>query len=500
MAASPSRGGGGGQGEFFTRQPRAEDIPAEFRDRLGNVSAKQTLPQLKRFAEEGGVLVAFGGSATLGEQLGLPVRDHLVEMTAAGVERSLPRDKYYIPGSLLRVAVDNTNPVAWGMEREVDVMFDNSPVLHLGPEASLRQVRPAAWFAGKSTLRSGWAWGQHYLDGGAAAVSASLGRGKVYLFGPEITFRAQPHGTFKFLFNSIFVGVAQPSGARPAGDAAAAVLASPPVAPLPLASGSGTDGTKSCHRRPMSTNSTAGSDACLARALEARHSGAPATHVSGRQHPPRYQSWKRSTATLRERRRLPRFLEAGRTGSRRIPLRLLAYVLMPNHWHMVVWPETTDELSRFLQRVTGVHASRIRRATHTVGHGHIYQGRYHAFVVDTATKYLNVVRYVEANPLRAGLVDRAEHWRWSSLRDRVHGRPSTCPGPFDLPGLNAGLQKSTRVGRLTTRVDARGWSAQDQCRRCQTPPLAVAVGCNIATCSSSCSRSAAPWRRSAGCC
>ena len=161
------------------------------------------------------MLVAFGGSATLGEQLGLPVRDHLVEMTAAGVERSLPRDKYYIPGSLLRVAVDNTNPVAWGMEREVDVMFDNSPVLHLGPEASLRQVRPAAWFAGKSTLRSGWAWGQHYLDGGAAAVSASLGRGKVYLFGPEITFRAQPHGTFKFLFNSIFVGVAQPSGAAP---------------------------------------------------------------------------------------------------------------------------------------------------------------------------------------------------------------------------------------------------------------------------------------------
>ncbi len=119
-----------------------------------------------------------------------------------------------------------------------------------------------------------------------------------------------------------------------------------------------------------------------------------------------------------------------------IPLRLLAYVLMPNHWHIVVWPETADELSRFLQRVTGVHASRIRRATHTVGHGHIYQGRYHAFVVDTATKYLNVVRYVEANPLRAGLVDRAEHWRWSSLRDRVYGRPSTCPGPFDLPGLN----------------------------------------------------------------
>jgi hypothetical protein len=212
----PPGGAGNSGGEFFGgRQPRAEDIPAEFRDSLGNVTAKQTLPQLKRFAEEGGVLVAFGGSATLGEQLGLPIGDHLVEMTSAGVERSLPRDKYYVPGSLLRVAVDNTNPVAWGMEREVDVMFDNSPVLHLGPEASLKNVRPAAWFASKSTLRSGWAWGQHYLEGGAAAVTAPLGRGKVYLFGPEITFRAQPHGTFKFLFNSIFVGTAEGGAGAP---------------------------------------------------------------------------------------------------------------------------------------------------------------------------------------------------------------------------------------------------------------------------------------------
>ena len=117
MAAFPSRPAAGAGAEFFGGQPRAEDIPAEFRDSLGNVTAKQTLPQLKQFAEAGGVIVAFGGSATLGQQLGLPVGDHLVEMTSAGVERSLPRDKYYVPGSLLRVAVDNTNPVAYGMER-----------------------------------------------------------------------------------------------------------------------------------------------------------------------------------------------------------------------------------------------------------------------------------------------------------------------------------------------------------------------------------------------
>ena len=58
----------------------------------------------------------------------------------------------------------------------------------------------------RTPLRSGWAWGQHYLEGGAAAVEATVGKGKVFLFGPEITFRAQPHGTFKFLFNGIYYG------------------------------------------------------------------------------------------------------------------------------------------------------------------------------------------------------------------------------------------------------------------------------------------------------
>jgi hypothetical protein len=203
----PPGGGPAAGGEFGGRQPRAEDIPAEFRGWLGAVTAERTLPQLKRFAEEGGVLVAFGGSATLGHQLGLPIGDHLVEMTPRG-ERALPRDKFYVPGSVLRVAVDNTHPVAWGMEREVDVMYDNSPVLRLEPAASRAGVRPAAWFASAAPLRSGWAWGQHYLEGGTVAAGAPLGKGSVYLFGPEITFRAQPHGTFKFLFNSLLVGPA----------------------------------------------------------------------------------------------------------------------------------------------------------------------------------------------------------------------------------------------------------------------------------------------------
>lgn len=199
---------------FGSRGPKPEDVPEEFRAWIGTVTAKETLPQLKRFAEEGGVLVGFGGSAVLGHQLGLPVSDHMTEMLPNGTRRRLPSEKFYIPGSILRVAVDNTSPVAFGFEKQVDVMFDNSPVLQLAPDAVLSGVRAVAWFDSQQPLRSGWAWGQQYLQGGTAAAEAALGKGKVFLFGPEITFRAQPHGTFKFLFNSIFYGTSQPVGAQ----------------------------------------------------------------------------------------------------------------------------------------------------------------------------------------------------------------------------------------------------------------------------------------------
>jgi hypothetical protein len=201
------------QGFFGGRQPNADDIPAQFRGWLGNVTVKETIPHLKRFAEEGGAIVAFGGSAVLGHHLGVPVGDHIVETDANGATRSLPRDKYYIPGSILRVAVDNTSPLGFGFEPHVDVMFDNSPVLRVGPAAVLGGVKPVAYFGGRESLRSGWAWGQHYLEGGVAAAEAAVGKGRVFLIGPEITFRAQPHGTFKFLFNGIYTGTAQAAGA-----------------------------------------------------------------------------------------------------------------------------------------------------------------------------------------------------------------------------------------------------------------------------------------------
>ena len=72
-----------------------------------------------------------------------------------------------------------------------------------------RGVEAVAWF-GPDSLRSGWAWGEAYLEGGVAIIDADVGRGKLFLFGPEVAFRAQPHGTFKFLFNGIYYGRSEP--------------------------------------------------------------------------------------------------------------------------------------------------------------------------------------------------------------------------------------------------------------------------------------------------
>jgi hypothetical protein len=76
-------------------------------------------------------------------------------------------------------------------------------VFRLTADAAQRGVTPIAWFDSAAPLRRGWAWGQHYLEGGVAAVDARVGRGRVILYGPEILKRAQPHGTFRFLFNAI---------------------------------------------------------------------------------------------------------------------------------------------------------------------------------------------------------------------------------------------------------------------------------------------------------
>jgi hypothetical protein len=175
------------------------DLPAEYRGQEGRVTAERTLPKLREFIENGGTVLAIGESAmNLSNFLALPITDHMVENGTP-----LARTQFYVPGSLLHVRVDTTHPVAHGMPEMVDVFFDDSPVFRLGPDAAARGVRRIAWFDTAAPLRSGWAWGEKYLEGGTAAVEARVGRGRVLLFGPQILQRAQPHGTFKFLFNGV---------------------------------------------------------------------------------------------------------------------------------------------------------------------------------------------------------------------------------------------------------------------------------------------------------
>jgi hypothetical protein len=196
------------------RQQEPRNVPEEYRDRIGTVTAEQTIPQLREFLEAGGTVLTIGSSTNLGYHLGLPVADGLTETRGDGTERRLSREEFYVPGSVLRVRVDNTAPIAHGMPDAVDVFFDDSPTFRLSDGAADRGVRRIAWFDTAEPLRSGWAWGQHHLEGDAAVVEAEVGEGKLFLFGPEITFRAQPHGTFKFLFNGIYLGTAEPARLR----------------------------------------------------------------------------------------------------------------------------------------------------------------------------------------------------------------------------------------------------------------------------------------------
>jgi putative transposase len=116
-------------------------------------------------------------------------------------------------------------------------------------------------------------------------------------------------------------------------------------------------------------------------------------------------------------------------------LRLLGYVVMPNHWHLVVWPDAPAQLSSFMLRLTGAHAASVRERTSTRGTGHVYQGRYWARVVTNELNYLRTLRYVEANPVRARLVERGEQWHWSSAFERMTARRLICEGPVTLPPL-----------------------------------------------------------------
>ena len=151
----------------------------------------------------------------------------------------------------------------------------------------------------------------------------------------------------------------------------------------------------------------------------------------------------------------------------RYPTRISAYCLMPNHWHFVLWPRKDGELTSFVRWLTHTHTMRWHAHYHTSGTGHVYQGRFKAFPVETDEYFYAVARYVERNALRAELVPRAEEWRWSSLWRRQSGdaeaqsllsswplpcardwvsRVNACETEAELKALRAAVRRSSPLG------------------------------------------------------
>jgi putative transposase len=119
----------------------------------------------------------------------------------------------------------------------------------------------------------------------------------------------------------------------------------------------------------------------------------------------------------------------------RLPMRILAWCVMPTHWHFVLWPRGDNDLSEFMRWLTVTHTQRYHAAHRTAGTGPLYQGRFNSFPIQEDEHLLAVLRHVERNPLRAKLVKEAQQWRWSSLWHRLHGNEASLvdDGPVAMP-------------------------------------------------------------------
>jgi putative transposase len=116
-----------------------------------------------------------------------------------------------------------------------------------------------------------------------------------------------------------------------------------------------------------------------------------------------------------------------------VGMRILSYCIMPNHWHLVLYPLHDGDLSEFMRWVTTTHVRQRRTVTKSVGEGHLYQGAYKSFPIEVDQHLNTVIRYVEQNPLRAKLVHKAEDWQWSSLYRRQRNNKEDQKLLSDLP-------------------------------------------------------------------
>lgn len=124
-------------------------------------------------------------------------------------------------------------------------------------------------------------------------------------------------------------------------------------------------------------------------------------------------------------------------------MRILAYCIMPNHWHLILYPKKDGDLQKFMGWVSMTHTQRWHSEHNTAGSGHLYQGRYKSFIIQTNRYLLQLFRYVERNALRAKLVKKAEDWRWTSLYRRERGsieqKKLLSEWPIEIPKNYLGL-------------------------------------------------------------
>lgn len=163
------------------------------------------------------------------------------------------------------------------------------------------------------------------------------------------------------------------------------------------------------------------------------------------------------------------FLDLLGDASHRIPMRILAYCLMPNHFHLALWPYHDGDLSRWMQWLLTAHVRRYH--TYHETSGHVWQGRFKAFPIEQDAHLLTVLRYIEQNPVRAQFVKRAEDWRWSSARGwgeslrepRVDagpvGRPAPWLGWVNEPMLETERQRIRHSVRRNAPFGSTAWSA-----------------------------------------
>ncbi len=118
-------------------------------------------------------------------------------------------------------------------------------------------------------------------------------------------------------------------------------------------------------------------------------------------------------------------------------MRILAYTIMPNHWHLVLLPRKDGDLAIFMHWLSTTHTRRVHVATKTVGAGHLYQGRYKSFLVEDDNYLRTLIKYVERNPVRAKLTRQCQAWQWGSAWRRISGTPKqkklVDPSPTPLP-------------------------------------------------------------------